>query len=305
MGTPDFAVGVLRRIVETGWEVAAVVTAPDKPAGRGRKVQFSAVKDYATTVGLPLLQPTNLKHPETVASLAALQADVFVVVAFRMLPEVVWRLPRLGTFNLHASLLPNYRGAAPIHWAVMNGETETGVTTFFIDQQIDTGQLLLQTRCAIPSDWNTGDLHDHLMHLGADLVVATLAQLQAGTLHPQPQDASQILHHAPKLNKANTRVEWQRPATDLYNFVRGLAPFPLAWTTLGGEVFKLHAAALWKGEVPAGLLPGHTFRPAPGQLAVVCGQGALVLTEVQPAAKRKMPVRDFLNGWGDSPLVFV
>ncbi|MDE6325224.1 MAG: methionyl-tRNA formyltransferase, partial [Duncaniella sp.] len=235
LGTPDFAVESLRRIVEGGYNVVGVITMPDKPAGRGHKLLQSPVKQYAVEKGLHLMQPVKLKDPEFVEELRSLDADLFIVIAFRMLPEVVWSMPRLGTFNLHASLLPRYRGAAPINWAVINGDTETGVTTFFLKHEIDTGDIIAQERVDILPTDNVGDVHDRLMMLGADLTIDTIESIIDGTLKTVPQE--QLIGDteptpAPKIFKETCRIDWNRPAREIHNLVRGLSPYPAAWSVL-------------------------------------------------------------------------
>ncbi|MBC7892282.1 MAG: methionyl-tRNA formyltransferase, partial [Sphingobacteriaceae bacterium] len=246
MGTPDFAVASLRHLVEAGCQVVAVITAPDKPAGRGHHLQQSAVKQYAASVGLPVLQPEKLKNAEFLEELQSYHADLQVVVAFRMLPEVVWAMPPLGTFNLHASLLPQYRGAAPINWAIINGETETGVTTFFIRQEIDTGPLLFQETEPIHPDDTAGTLHDRLMQHGAALVLKTVQAIEAGEYPDLPQSEARDLKKAPKIFKETGEIDWNQPAETVRNFVRGLSPYPAAWTTLSGKVLKIFI-----GQIPS------------------------------------------------------
>lgn len=303
MGTPDFAVPSLDILVENGYDVVAAVTAPDRPAGRGQQLRPSPVKLAAERHGIEVLQPEKLRNPAFVDRLQALQPDLMVVVAFRMLPEMVWSIPSRGTFNLHASLLPDYRGAAPINWALMNGETRSGVTTFLIDHQIDTGNILLREEVGIPRHWNAGDLHDHLMAMGAGLVLRTVQGLAAGTLTPQPQDEKSARHHAPKIFKEDCRIDWQRSAEELYHFVRGLAPYPTAWTTLQGQRLKLYAVEPVEADDTAS--PG-TVRQQGETLQVATGRGWLALQEIQPAGKKRMSVADFLRGrsmnWNDVKL---
>ena len=242
LGTPDFAVESLRRIVDGGYNVVGVVTMPDKPAGRGHKLLQSPVKQFALERGLHLMQPVKLKDPEFVEELRSLNADLFVVIAFRMLPEVVWTMPRLGTFNLHASLLPRYRGAAPINWAVINGDTETGVTTFFLKHEIDTGDIISQVKIPIlPSD-NVGDVHDKLMMLGADLTISTIESILIGTLHTVAQDeliGDAEPTPAPKIFKETCRIDWTRGASEIHNLVRGLSPYPAAWSVLENDATEM------------------------------------------------------------------
>ena len=238
MGTPEFAVASLKKLYESGHSIAGVITAPDKPQGRGQKVVYSPVKAFALQHQIPVMQPTNLKSPEFVEELKGYGANLFVVVAFRMLPEVVWSIPEYGTFNLHASLLPQYRGAAPINWAIINGETETGVTTFMINHEIDTGSVILQEKEPISEADDAGSLYERLMHKGAELVRKTVAKIQKGevALLPQPDDGH--LKHAPKIFRENCEINWDNDVTAVRNFVRGLSPYPAAWTRWNGKVFK-------------------------------------------------------------------
>ena len=258
MGTPDFAVAPLQALVEGGYKVVAVVTMPDKAIGRGMKIQSSAVKQYAQSVGLPILQPEKLKDETFLEALRAYQADLQIVVAFRMLPEVVWNMPPMGTFNLHASLLPQYRGAAPINWAVMNGDTETGITTFFLKHEIDTGAVIRQVRVPISDTDCVGDVHDRLMLLGGAVVCDTVDAIIDGSAAATPQEEmiTEELRPAPKIFKDTCRIEWGRPVRQVYNFVRGLSPYPAAWTTLvapdGTEtVLKIYETE----KLPAVVLP--------------------------------------------------
>ena len=229
MGTPEFAVGILDTIIKNNNEVVGVITAADKPAGRGQKIKYSAVKEYALEHNLTLLQPTNLKDEAFLSELKSLDANLQVVVAFRMLPEVVWRMPKLGTFNLHASLLPNYRGAAPINWAIINGETKTGVTTFFIDDKIDTGAMILNKEIGISLNENAGELHDRLTLLGSEAVVETLSLIEKGNVHTTIQQENPEIKTAYKLNKENCKIDWTKSATEIHNLIRGLSPYPSAW----------------------------------------------------------------------------
>jgi methionyl-tRNA formyltransferase len=295
MGTPEFAVPSLEILLERGYEVVAVVTAPDRPAGRGKKLRPSPVKVAAEQHGLKVLQPEKLRNPALVATLQALTPDLMVVVAFRMLPEIVWSIPRLGTFNLHASLLPDYRGAAPINWVLINGETRTGATTFLIDTQIDTGNLLLSRAIDIPDTWTAGDLHDRLMVIGAGLVAETVEGLSRKTLSPKPQDDSQARRSAPKIFKDDCRIDWRQPTQALHNFVRGLSPFPTAWTTLEGELFKIYRStpAESGGKADPGTLRIEGSR---AELLVATGDGWLRLIEVQVPGKKRMSADDFLRG---------
>lgn len=305
LGTPDFAVESLRRIVDGGYNVVGVVTMPDKPAGRGHKMYQSPVKEFALERGLKLMQPVKLKDPEFVEELRALDADLFIVIAFRMLPEVVWTMPRLGTFNLHASLLPRYRGAAPINWAVINGDKETGVTTFFLKHEIDTGDILRQESIAIGDDENVGSVHDRLMLLGADLTLDTIEHILAGDLKPQPQDellGGEEPTPAPKIFRDTCHIDFGKSAAEVRNLIRGLSPYPAAWCELR-DATAPDAAALSTLKVFESLkadgvsLQAGEVSVAGGKLLVGCGDGAaLELTEVQPSGKRRMTAGEFLRG---------
>ncbi len=301
MGTPEFAVGTLSRLVEGGYNVVAVVTQPDKPVGRHQDhLQPSEVKRYALEHGLPVLQPVKMKDPAFVAELQSYGADLQVVVAFRMLPEVVWAMPRFGTFNVHAALLPQYRGAAPINWAVINGETETGVTTFFLDKDIDTGRIILSKRFAIPDEANVEYVYDGLMRLGADAAIETVDAIldgdgQVPSVEQAPLAEGTDLHAAPKIFKDTCRIDWNQPAKRIYDFVRGLSPYPGAWTTLGPKdtVLKVYGAA--KTGQPADGEPG-TLVADGRRLLVAAADEWLLLTEVQLAGKKRMAADAFLNG---------
>ncbi|MCC8071066.1 MAG: methionyl-tRNA formyltransferase [Bacteroidales bacterium] len=301
LGTPDFAVPSLQALHEAGYDIVGVVTMPDKPAGRGHKLLHSPVKQYAEAHGLRLLQPVKLKDPAFVEELRSLDADLFVVIAFRMLPEVVWTMPRLGTFNLHASLLPRYRGAAPINWAVINGDTETGVTTFFLKHEIDTGDVIQQVKVPIHPTDNVGDVHDRLMELGARLTLDTVRRIEEGNLTATPQD--ELLQGeeptpAPKIFKETCHVDWSRTAREVHNLVRGLSPYPAAWSTLTddgrpyGDV-KIFATRVVDGE-PIGE-PG-TARVDGERLIVACGDGNLELLELQLPGKRRLDTAALLRG---------
>lgn len=298
MGTPDFAVGVLKKIVASGKNVVGVVTAPDKPAGRGRKVMASAVKEYALSQDLNVLQPINLKDPSFLEELKSLNANLQVVVAFRMLPKAVWQMPELGTFNLHASLLPQYRGAAPINWAIINGEKKTGVTTFFIDEKIDTGSIIAKRKVEIEDKETAGSLHDKLMTIGGDLVLETLELIEKGRAEPKPQPNYDALRDAPKLTPENTRVDWTKPGVEIDAFVRGLNPFPVAWTHLynNGENLKTKIYAVHfekcdhKEEVGA-------LQISKKEIKVACADGYIYLDEIQLPGKRKMDISSLLNGY--------
>ena len=299
MGTPDFAVATLKNIVASNYKVVGVITAPDKPAGRGRKLQQSAVKKYAEENNLNVLQPTNLKDPNFLEELKALDANLQVVVAFRMLPEVVWSMPTHGTFNLHASLLPDYRGAAPINWALINGETKTGVTTFFIDEKIDTGAVILQKEIPIEADENAGALHDKLMNLGADLVTETLKNIAESTVTTKLQLQTTDLKTAYKLNKDNTKIDWNLDTETIYNLIRGLSPYPTAWSFLKNreenpinvKFYDVEKEIKLHNEDPGAILADKK------EVKVATKDGFINLKEIQLPGKRKMNIKDILNGY--------
>ncbi len=297
LGTPEFAVASLAELVKSGYHVAVVVTAPDRPAGRGRKMTASPVKQFAQKEGIPVLQPTNLKDPGFLQELNAFQANLLVVVAFRMLPEAVWKLPEYGTFNLHASLLPEYRGAAPINWAVIHGETKTGVTTFFIDEKIDTGHIILQRETAVGPEESAGDLHDRLMELGAALVVETVNLIESSDVRTRPQKHLDAGKSAPKLNPENTRISWDAPNRQVYNLIRGLSPYPGAWTMLenGEDPLRVKVYASKPADRGACESPGVLDQEGK-RLYAACGDGWLELLEIQLPGKRRMSVGEVLNG---------
>ena len=311
MGTPEFAVAPLRALVENHYRVVAVVTMPDKPVGRGMKIQASPVKQYALSAGLPVLQPERLKDEAFLQELRSYRADLQIVVAFRMLPQVVWDMPPMGTFNLHASLLPQYRGAAPIHWAVINGEKETGVTTFLLQHEIDTGNILLQERIAIAGDETTGSVHDRLMALGAQLVPRTVDLLLSGRWKAVPQQdllpASGELRAAPKLFKDNTRIDWHQPSDRIYDFVRGLNPYPAAWTTMSMTVegrpvsvpLKIFGVSCEKAAHD--LAPGSVQTDGKHWLKVAVPDGWVALERLQPAGKKPMTASEYLRGFQQLP----
>lgn len=294
MGTPDFAVASLDALVKAGHDLVGVVTAPDRPSGRGQKINQSAVKKYAVEHELKVLQPEKLKAPEFLEELSSLQAELFVVVAFRMLPELVWGMPPKGTFNLHGSLLPKYRGAAPIHWAVINGETETGVTTFFLDHKIDTGEVIDQVTMPIGETETTGDVHDRMMALGAELVAKTAKALDAGEVETKPQLHTDSMPHAPKIFRQDCKVDWTQPLKSVYNKIRGLSPYPGAWTTLEGKTFKLLKTAKEEGahDRPSGELVLEN-----NQLKVAVSGGYITVQELQLEGKRRMKADEFLRGY--------
>jgi methionyl-tRNA formyltransferase len=297
MGTPEFAVGILDTIIKNNYEVVGVITAVDKPAGRGQKIKYSAVKEYALEHNLNLLQPSNLKDETFLAELQSLNANLQVVVAFRMLPEVVWRMPKLGTFNLHASLLPNYRGAAPINWAIINGETKTGVTTFFIDDKIDTGAMILSKEIGISSDENAGELHDRLMVLGSDAVAETLALIEKGKVTTTIQVDHKEIKTAYKLNRENCKVDWNKSAIEIHNLIRGLSPYPSAWC-----IFKDNSeewnVKLYESKV---ISEPHNFTigqiiTTKKDIKVAVENGFIQILSLQLPGKKKMQAQELLNG---------
>jgi methionyl-tRNA formyltransferase len=297
MGTPEFAVASLDAILEAGYEVAGVVTAPDKPAGRGMQLTESAVKKYAKEKGLLILQPEKLRDPEFLDALKALRADLQIVVAFRMLPEMVWNMPPMGTVNLHGSLLPQYRGAAPINWAVINGEKETGVTTFQLQQDIDTGSILLQDRFPIAETDTAGDVHDRMKVIGARLLVRTIEGLAAGTLKAVMQENPAGLKHAPKLFTETGKIDWQRPAAEIYNLIRGLSPFPAAYTELDGKLLKIYHAEKVVHALAPDAAPGVYDTDGKTWLRFATADGYIRVTELQLEGKKRMSITDFLRGY--------
>jgi methionyl-tRNA formyltransferase len=297
MGTPEFAVASLDAILEAGYEVAGVVTAPDKPAGRGMQLTESAVKKYAKEKGLLILQPEKLRDPEFLDALKALRADLQIVVAFRMLPEMVWNMPPMGTVNLHGSLLPQYRGAAPINWAVINGEKETGVTTFQLQQDIDTGSILLQDRFPIADTDTAGDVHDRMKVIGARLLVRTIEGLAAGTLKAVMQENPAGLKHAPKLFTETGKIDWQRPAAEIYNLIRGLSPFPAAYTELDGKLLKIYHAEKVVHALAPDAAPGVYDTDGKTWLRFATADGYIRVTELQLEGKKRMSITDFLRGY--------
>lgn len=308
MGTPEFAVGTLQALVEGGYNVVAVVTQPDKPVGRHQDtLQASAVKQYALAHDLPVLQPVKMKDPAFVEELSSYEPDLQVVVAFRMLPEIVWAMPRLGTFNVHAALLPQYRGAAPINWAVINGETKTGVTTFFLDHDIDTGRVIMQEPFEIKDDYNVENVYDGLMTLGADIALKTVDKIIEGNGHvdslPQEDmiDVGAELHNAPKIFKATCKIEWNQPAKKVYDFVRGLSPYPGAWTEVKDGKDKVYTLKIFKTEKTGMERTGNVgdFSVSDGQLYVNAQDEKLKLNVLQLSGKKRMEARDFINGMRD------
>ena len=307
MGTPDFAVAPLRRLVEEGYNIVGVVTMPDKPAGRGLHMQASAVKRYAVEAGLPVYQPEKLKDPQFVETLRSLAPDLGIVIAFRMLPEIVWAMPRLGTFNLHASLLPQYRGAAPINWAIINGEKESGVTTFLLNHEIDKGAILCQQRVAIDEEDDAGTLHDKLMNAGTGLVIETIERIAAGAIAPVDQQTiePQVVRDAPKIFKETCRIDWSASGDTVRNLVRGLSPYPAAWSELhkegaspiGVKIFRVHVENCPADRLTA---PGTLVTDGRTFMKVACADGYLFLDELQLAGKKRMAVADLLRGFKEA-----
>ena len=301
-GTPEFAASQLEAIIAAGYEVAVVVTMPDKPAGRGRKIQYSDVKKTALEHGLPLLQPEKLKDPDFLQQLASYQANLFIVVAFRMLPSVVWQMPELGTFNLHASLLPQYRGAAPINFAIINGETETGLTTFFLNEEIDKGAVIMREKVGIRPDETAGELHDELMLLGNKVVVETIRKIENGEASEQPQDElteNQQLKPAPKITKEFCDIDWSLDCKTVYNHIRGLSPYPAAHTRLISENGETVELKVFASEIETGKhdFPiGQVVTDNKKHLKVALRDGFIQLTQIQQSGKKAMPIADFLRG---------
>jgi len=297
MGTPDFAVPSLKILVKNSYNVVAVVTAPDKPAGRGLKLKASPVKEYAESVNIPVLQPVSLKDPAFLEELKSYNANLGIVVAFRMLPEAVWNMPELGTFNLHASLLPQYRGAAPINWAIINGETETGITTFFLKHEIDTGDILYQEKEPIYTEDNFETLYGRLMNKGAELVLSTVNAIKNDAVSPKPQIIPAQLKPAPKISKETGKIDWSKSSVDIINLIRGLSPIPSAWTILNDKVLKIFKASIVNAitvenpEEKPFLSDNKTY------LYFKTGNGYLSLEEVQLEGKKRMLIEEFLRGY--------
>lgn len=299
MGTPDFAVPSLDILVQHNYKIVGVITAPDKPAGRGQQLHQSAVKKYAVEKNLAVLQPEKLKNADFINELKALEPNLFIVVAFRMLPELVWQMPEYGTFNLHASLLPQYRGAAPINWAVINGEKETGVTTFFLQQEIDTGNIILKEKINIEDEDNAGSVHDKLMDIGSQLVLKTVQQIEENSVTEQPQELT-TSKHAPKIFKETCLINWNKPVLEIHNLIRGLSPYPTAFTHLDGKVLKIYKSAVILRQAQddsalaqndkAYLTDNKTY------LSFKCANGYLDILELQLEGKKRMKVDEFLRG---------
>ena len=296
MGTPDFAVPSLRTLHENGIDIVGVITAPDKPRGRGKKLLGTPVKEYAESVGLRVLQPTNLKSPEFIDELSAMQADLQIVVAFRMLPEVVWNMPLLGTFNLHGSLLPQYRGAAPINWAIINGEEETGVTTFFIKHEIDTGSIIDQVKESISNDDTVGDVYERLMHIGAQLVLDTVRKIEANDYVLTEQLDNGELKEAPKIQKSTCEIDWNSRSEDIRNLVRGLCPYPAAKTEWDGKGFKIFKVVHSTRDMN-GHRPGEYETDNKSYLSIKTRDGALDVLDLQVEGKKRMSIEELLRGF--------
>ena len=298
MGTPEFAVTSLKNLLDKGYNIKAVVTTPDKPAGRGKAIQFSDVKKFALEHNLPILQPEKLKSPEFLAQLNEINADLFVVVAFRMLPKEVWAMPRLGTINLHAALLPDYRGAAPINHAIINGETETGITTFYIDEDIDTGKIIMQEKCAIEPEDNIGTLYDKLMFIGAEAVCKTVDIIASGNVNAIEQDSirTEGLHPAPKITKEFCQINWNSKSVDIHNLIRGLSPYPAAWCYLKDDITAKIFTSSYSNE-KHNLNPGSFVTDNKSFLKIAAADGFVSIHELQMQGKKRMAIKDFLNGF--------
>ena len=296
MGTPEFAVPSLQILHENGFEIVGVITAPDKPKGRGKVMQGTPVKEYAESQGLNILQPTNLKSPEFIEELKSLKADLQVVVAFRMLPEMVWDMPPRGTFNLHASLLPQYRGAAPINWAVINGEKETGATTFFLQHEIDTGNIIDQVKEPIGENDTAGDVYERLMNHGAVLVLSTVQKIEKGDIKTLPQEESKELKAAPKIFKETCKIDWDQPSEQIRNFVRGLSPYPAAWTEWNNKVFKIFEVTISNENLKMDV-PGQYDTDGKSFLTIRTSNGVLDVKSLQMEGKKRMATTDFLRGY--------
>lgn len=299
MGTPDFAVATLKNLLDHNYNVVGVITAPDRPAGRGRKLKSSAVKEFALANDLKIMQPTNLKSEEFIEELTSLKANLQIIVAFRMLPKVVWEMPEYGTFNLHASLLPNYRGAAPIHWAIINGEEKTGVTTFFIDEKIDTGAIIMKEETDVAKDATVGKLHDKLMDIGSDLVIKTVRLIEKDKVETTIQPKSEDLKTAYKLNRDNCKIDWNQNLDLIYNKIRGLNPFPTAWCYLDNaedEKLSVKVYGVSKIEELHNYENG-TIKIYDNEIKVACKNGFINIKELQLPNKRKMDAKSLLNGF--------
>jgi len=301
MGTPDFAAGILKELIDTNHQVVGIVTAPDKPAGRGQQIAKSAVKSYSENLGIPLLQPTNLKDENFIRELKQLNADLFIVVAFRMLPEVVWSMPPKGTINLHASLLPQYRGAAPINWAIVNGEKTTGVTTFFIEKEIDTGLILAKEEVSISENMTAGELHDVLLEIGKNLIVRSVSMITIGDFTKIPQESliTGELKTAPKIFKNDCKINWEQPVETVHNFIRGFSPYPAAWTTFNFESKnEQKSVKLFKTKKTDQKVENSTLLVlTKEEILIPCGDFYLEILELQPEGKKKMQAKEFIAGY--------
>jgi len=306
MGTPEFAVGILDTIIKNNYEIVGVITAADKPAGRGQKIKYSGVKEYALENNLTLLQPTNLKDEGFLSELKALNANLQIIVAFRMLPKVVWEMPKYGTFNLHASLLPNYRGAAPINWAIINGETKTGVTTFYIDDKIDTGAMILSSEIDIDEEENAGQLHDRLMLLGSETVLETLQLIEAGNVNPKIQENNEEIKTAYKLDKDNCKIDWLKSAKEIHNLIRGLSPYPSAWCHFKDNDQEWNVK-IYESKI---IIEEHfenigKIIATKKELKIAVSNGFIQILSLQFPGKKKMPITEFLNGMSFSEKALV
>lgn len=300
MGTPDFATGILQTLIENKKNVVAIVTSPDKPAGRGLQISKSSVKQYAETLNIPILQPEKLKSEEFISALQELNADLFIVVAFRMLPEIVWAMPPKGTINLHASLLPQYRGAAPINWAIVNGETKTGVTTFFIEKEIDTGMILAKEEVVITEDMNAGELHDTLLELGKKLMLRSVEMIATDdfTKIPQAELISEELKPAPKIFKEDCKINWQQSAQTVHNFIRGFSPYPTAWTNFNfEEKQQSKSVKIFKTKITNLAVTSNVIMMTKNELYIPCSDFYLEVTELQLEGKKKMTAKEFVVGY--------
>lgn len=297
MGTPEFAVPSLQILVENNFNVVAVITAPDRPKGRGQKLATSPVKDFAVSKDIPVLQPTNLKNPDFVEELRTYKANLQIVVAFRMLPEVVWNMPEIGTFNLHASLLPQYRGAAPINWAIINGETETGVTTFFLKHKIDTGNIIFQEKESIKPNDTVGELYERLMNIGAETVLKSVKAIAAADYPQIEQEELQDLKPAPKIFRETCEINWNQKTSQIYNFIRGLSPYPAAWTTINEKTIKLYRVSIAQNhEKVNDLKPGEYYTDGKKMFLIKTSDGVIAIEELQMQGKKRMKTEDFFRG---------
>jgi methionyl-tRNA formyltransferase len=306
MGTPEFAVGILDTIINNNYEVIGIITAADKPAGRGQKIKYSAVKEYALEKNLTLLQPINLKDPVFIEELKALNANLQIIVAFRMLPKLVWEMPKYGTFNLHASLLPNYRGAAPINWSIINGESKTGVTTFYIDDKIDTGAMILSAEIGIDPDENAGQLHDKLMVLGSQTVADTLKLIETGQVNPTIQEEHSEIKTAYKLDKDNCKIDWSKSGIEIHNQIRGLSPYPVGWCFINDNNqdwnVKIYESKI---SIEKHLLPIGTILTTKKEIKVAVSDGLIQIMSLQFPGKKKMTASELLNGMTFTDKAFV